>query len=621
MVLGTFKAPLVLACLSSVLVLHACAAKALYGLMLEQHAEIAWEQQLNMRVDVIARMASSFAASGRTPVEPVMRFAIQNSSWWEQEHNMLEIKEFKDSSVTDNFHESFLGVVQHSLGEFFDIPYLDSVLPTGFISHESWMELCERQMHLDQTQFSQQPISYCVIDKVIWATRDEDKDHDRCHPGAHVLVTSVLDLKFLARKVICVDYQRATQQQLQSLLSDPSEGTVAFYRWDHLSGSYGEPNHTAFRFNNAVLSSPLEVLESISTCTELDVSGCESCSVSRGRHFCDVAVFHWRRGDRATNPNFLSAFSEYVLTMPRQASTFVKAELMKRNISVLYLATNSGRMDEVLLMERLLHPIRIHSSIRQSADWTTAIIRAVSDMAVASLAGFFIMSPSLRGSHVEGVSTFSRRIMLQRIHHHGLTGGSHFAVCCGDLTSIKILTPKIGTVLRLSESSSVLIEVTAVVLNPLKNSEVYAQLQDSSGFLSPRIQLFALGSGVIIQSGRVMGVDEPDNIAYLWAATLALEFPGKYVIEASAGIFVFTIIFACSVQVRWSNVSPFWRRSSTLKATRWKRYRLLARKSLSTGAPPSKVSCEHEIKSFFTRVVFLIVGLRKNTEDIIAKIN
>ena len=73
-----------------------------------------------MRVDVIARMASSFAASGRTPVEPVMRFAIQNSSWWEQEHKMLEIKEFKDSSVTDNFHESFLGVVQHSLGEFFD---------------------------------------------------------------------------------------------------------------------------------------------------------------------------------------------------------------------------------------------------------------------------------------------------------------------------------------------------------------------------------------------------------------------------------------------------------------------------------------------------------------------
>ena len=30
-------------------------------------------------------------------------------------------------------------------GEFFDIPYLDSVLPTGFISHESWMELCEGQ--------------------------------------------------------------------------------------------------------------------------------------------------------------------------------------------------------------------------------------------------------------------------------------------------------------------------------------------------------------------------------------------------------------------------------------------------------------------------------------------
>ena len=75
--MGNSNAALMLALLTSLLVLHACATAAHYGLMLEQHAESAWEQQFNMRIDVIARMASSFAASGRTPVEPVMRFAIQ----------------------------------------------------------------------------------------------------------------------------------------------------------------------------------------------------------------------------------------------------------------------------------------------------------------------------------------------------------------------------------------------------------------------------------------------------------------------------------------------------------------------------------------------------------------
>jgi hypothetical protein len=47
--------------LSSSFVLQVCLASVYYGLMLEQHAESAWEQQFNMRVDVVARMASSFA--------------------------------------------------------------------------------------------------------------------------------------------------------------------------------------------------------------------------------------------------------------------------------------------------------------------------------------------------------------------------------------------------------------------------------------------------------------------------------------------------------------------------------------------------------------------------------
>ncbi len=383
-----------LALLASLLVLHAYVATAHYGLMLEQHAESAWEQQFNMRIDVVARMASSLAASGRTPVEPIMRFAIQNTSWWEEESKSLKIKEFKDLSVTDNFNKSFLGVVQHSLGEFFDIPYLNSVLPTGFVSHESWMDQCERQMHSELSPHSK-PLFHCVIHKVIWATRDDDKEHHKCQPNSDVLLTSGLDMKFLAREVVCVDYRRATQKLLQSLLSDPSEGTVAFYRWDHLSGSYGDPNHTAFRFNDAMLSSPLPVLEELSKCTEWDDSGCDSCVVNRGQHFCDVAAFHWRRGDRQSNPDFLPAFSEYMLTMPNQASTFVKAELSKRNISILYLATNSGKMDEVRLMQQLLHPILLYSSVAESSDWSTAIIRAVSDMVIASLAGFFIMGPGL----------------------------------------------------------------------------------------------------------------------------------------------------------------------------------------------------------------------------------
>jgi hypothetical protein len=150
--------------------------------------------------------------------------------------------------------------------------------------------------------------------------------------------------------------------------------------------------------------------------------------------------------------------------------------------------------------------------------------------------------------------------MLQRIHHHGFADGSHFAVCCGDLTSIKILTPKDGAVFFLSpESSSVLIEVTAVVLNPLESSEVYAQVQDSFGLLSPRIPLsISPGSGVIIPSGRVLDRAEPDNIAHLWAASLTFEFRGKFVISASASTFA-------HFDVTPSNVLPLSSRSSTLK--------------------------------------------------------
>ena len=213
---------LIFALLASLLVFHVYAATNRYGLMLEQHAESAWEQQFNMRVDVVARMASSLAASGRTPVEPVMRFAVQNTSWWEEESKSLSIDEFRDPSVTDNFNESFLGVVEHYLGEFFDIPYLDTVLPTGFISHESWMELCERQMHSEPT-LNSEPLLYCVIHKVIWATRDDDKEQHRCRPDSNILMTSGLEMKFIARKIICFDYQRATQEQLQSMLIDPSE--------------------------------------------------------------------------------------------------------------------------------------------------------------------------------------------------------------------------------------------------------------------------------------------------------------------------------------------------------------------------------------------------------------
>lgn len=537
---------LIFVLLASLLVFHVYAATNRYGLMLEQHAESAWEQQFNMRVDVVARMASSLAASGRTPVEPVMRFAVQNTSWWEEESKSLSIDEFKDPSVTDNFNESFLGVVEHHLGEFFDIPYLNAVLPTGFISHESWMEQCERQMHSEPT-LNTEPLLYCVIHKVIWATRDDDKEQHRCKPDSNIVLTSGLEMKFIARKIICFDYQRATQEQLQSLLIDPSEGTVAFYRWDHLSGSYGQPNHTAFRFNDAILSDPLSNLESISKCTELDDSGCELCVVNRGQHFCDVAAFHWRRGDRQSNPNFLPAFSEYMLTMPRQASRFVKDELLKRNISTLFLATNSGKKHEVLLLKQLLHPIVVYSSVLQSADWSTAIIRAVSDMVIASRAGFFIMGPGLRGSHLEGVSTYSRRIMLQRIHHHGFTHASHFAVCCGDLTSIKIISPKDGTVYDSSSDQHPLIEVNAVVLNPLKDSQVHVDIQNSFGKLLSRIPLSILpNSGRIIQSGRVLDPHEPDNMAHLWVASFAASIRGKVILTVTSFALCFPIAYSGS---------------------------------------------------------------------------
>jgi hypothetical protein len=506
--------------------------------MLEQHAESAWEQQFNMRVDVVARMASSLAASGRTPVEPLMRFAVQNSTWWEEESKSLSINEFKDESVISQFNKSFLGVVEHSLGEFFDISYLNTVLPTGFISHDSWIEQCERQMY-QNAMLNLEPQSYCVIHKVLWATRDTDSTKHRCQPTVNVVLTSGLDMKFLARKVVCVDYQQMTKEQLQVLLSDRSEGTVAFYRWDHLSGSYGEPDHSAFRFNDATLTNPLDFLEGISKCTELDDSGCDSCVVNRGHHFCDVAAYHWRRGDRHSSPTFLPAFTEYMLTNPLQASHFVKAELTKRNISVLFLATNSGRKDQIELLQQRLHPIRVHSSYSGSSLWETAIIRAVSDMVIASHAGFFIMGPGLRGSHLEGVSTFSRRIMLQRIHHMGRTDASHYTVCCGDLTAIIIFSPKNGAVYQASDSHPADIEVQAVVLNPLNGSQVYARIENSFGNESS-VSLMSIspGSGRIIQSGRVLAPNEPDNISYLWLAGFFFNRPGKYILSVSTIIFI-----------------------------------------------------------------------------------
>jgi hypothetical protein len=126
--------------------------------------------------------------------------------------------------------------------------------------------------------------------------------------------------------------------------------------------------------------------------------------------------------------------------------------------------------------------------------------------------------------------------MLQRIHHHGRADSSHFAVCCGDLTSIKILNPKNGTVFYLPESS---VEVNAVVLNPLENSQVFAQVEDNSGQLISRMLLSILpGSARIIQSGRVLGRDEPDNIAHLWTASFSIKILGKFVITASASIFL-----------------------------------------------------------------------------------
>jgi hypothetical protein len=453
-----------------------------------------------------------------------MRFAIQNSTWWEEDKRALNVDEFHDSSVTDDFNTSFLGVVQHSLGEFFDISYLNSVLPTGFISHETWFEECEKQqIHADGMSNSQ-PQVYCVIDKVLWATRDTDLEQHRCQPGSDVLVTSGVEATFLARKIVCVDYMRMTQEQIQILLSNHNEVVVAFYRWDHLSGAYAEPNHTAFRFNDAMLDGPLHTLEEISKCTELDDSGCDSCVVNRGQHFCDVAAYHWRRGDRRAISNFLPAFTEYMLTMPLQAAQFVKAELLKRNISTLFLATNSGKMDQILMLKKLLHPIQMYSSVFQSAAWDVAIIRAVSDMVIASRVGFFIMGPGLRGSHLEGVSTYSRRIMLQRIHHLGRTDDSHFTVCCGDLTSIKILFPKHGAVYTPSSTDSFLnIEIQAIVLNPLNDSQVYARFEHSLGH-SENIPLSILPrTGRIIQSGRVLLPHEPDNVAHLWAASFSVD--------------------------------------------------------------------------------------------------
>jgi hypothetical protein len=547
--------------LSSSFVLQACLASVYYGLMLEQHAESAWEQQFNMRVDVVARMASSFAASGRTPVEPIMRFAVQNSSWWEEESKSLNVEEFKDSSVINQFNNSFLGVVEHAFGEFFDIPHLNSVLPTGFVSHESWMERCEKQMHPNSTLISEMQV-YCVIHKVLWATRDTDLKKHRCQPDYNVLLTSGVDLKVLARKIVCVDYQRATKEQLQTLLSDPSEGTVAFYRWDHLSGAYGEPNHAAIRFNDATLAAPLSLLEEMSKCTELDNSGCDSCVVNRGQHFCDLAAYHWRRGDRHSNPNFLPAFTEYMLTMPHQASHFVKAELTKRNISKVFLATNSGKMDEVLLLRQLLHPITVYSTIFSPSAWSTSIIRAVSDMVVASQVGFFIMGPGLRGSYLQGVSTYSRRIMLQRIHHMGRTDASHYTVCCGDLTAIKIFSPKNRAVYNASSSYPANVEVQAVVLNPLNGSHVFAHLENSLGN-QPSLALMSIlpGTGRVIQSGRVLDPNEPDNMAYLWQTHFVVSIHGKYILSASIIIAYYFFVHAFL-----SNFSIL-ARSSTFKET------------------------------------------------------
>ncbi len=536
--------------LYSSFVFRACLAALYYGLMLEQHAESAWEQQFNMRVDVITRMASSLANSGRTPVEPIMRFAVQNSSWWEQENKSLSIDEFKDLSVINEFNQSFLGVVEHSLGEFFDIPYLDSVLPTGFVSHDVWTERCERQMYSDPS-LNLEPRLYCVIHKVLWATRGTDLSKHRCQPGFNFVLTSGLDLKFLARKVVCVDYQQMTTEQLQILLSDRSEGTVAFYRWDHLSGSYGEPNHIAFRFNQATLAAPLNILESISKCTELDDSACDSCVVNRGHHFCDVAAFHWRRGDRHSSPTFLPAFTEYMLTNPLQASHFVKAELTKRNISVLFLATNSGRMDQVHLLTERLRPIVVFSTIFGSSEWETAIVRAVSDMVVASQAGFFIMGPGLRGSHSEGVSTYSRRIMLQRIHHMGRTDASHYTVCCGDLTSISIFTPKNGAVYWASDSSPTEVTVEAVILNPLNGSQVYARLENSlDNESSVSLMSILPGTGRTIQSGRTLDPNEPDNIAHLWHTRFLVNGHGKFRMLASAITFFPYNIFLIFIFIR-----------------------------------------------------------------------
>jgi len=516
-----------LLCLAPLFAFHVCYATAQYGIMLEQHAESAWEQQFNMRVDVIARMVSSFAASGRSPVEPIMRFAIQNNTWWEVDKKSLSVEEFRDVSVTADFNKSFLGVVQHSLGEFFDISYLNSVLPTGFVSHDSWMEQCEKQLAPDSKK------AYCVIHRVLWAARVSDTQQNRCHPDSNVVLTSGLDLKFLAREVICVNYSSTTREQLQNLLNDPSKGTVAFYRWDHLTAAYQEPNHAAFRFSDAMLSGPLLTLEAISKCTELDDSGCDSCVVNRGHHYCDVAAYHWRRGDRHSSSSFLPAYTEYLLTMPVQASRFLKAELSKRNIRILYLATNSGKMEEIQLLRELLHPIRVY--VPHSSEWDTAIIGAVSDMVIAAHAGFFIMGPGLRGSYLEGVSTFSRRIMLERIHHLG-RDDSHFAVCCGDLTSIKVFSPRNGQVYKTSASSFAFIEIEAVVLNPLQNSSVFVRVEDSIGRVDTLSMSIMPGTGKRIQSGRVLDASEPDNMAFLWTTGFYSAVPGKLLLTVSASI-------------------------------------------------------------------------------------
>ena len=173
-------------------------------------------------------------------------------------------------------------------------------------------------------------------------------------------------------------------------------------------------------------------------------------------------------------------------------------------------------------------------------------------MVVASQVGFFIMGPGLRGSYLQGVSTYSRRIMLQRIHHMGRTDASHYSVCCGDLTAIKIFSPKNRAVYNASSSSPANVEVQAVVLNPLNGSRVFAHLENSLGN-EPSLALMSIlpGTGRVIQSGRVLDPIEPDNMSYLWHTHFFVSIPGNYILSAS-------IIIIAYYFFRFSLTFPFW---------------------------------------------------------------